>query len=187
LQAELRRAGPQRRRPSRGLRAALCGLAACALLAPAAGAFSWVSYPVLVAQIRTGPVIRVIVNVTYYDAEIKFRNLYEWKARFAPGQEHALVALVRARHIPLKFAAPPRTRHRPAPVHHHLRYIAAAVLGAALLIGAGALVFRRRASAAGARPAEAGFSGPPADGAAHGGAGRGRARRVRAGRAPPRA
>ena len=37
------------------------------------------------------------------------------------------------------------------PVDHHLRYIAARVLGALLLLGAGAFVYRRRSAPAVAR------------------------------------
>ncbi len=145
------RARPERRGRARGTRAACAAawaLCCAALLAPAAHAFSWVSYPALVEQIRSGRVIRVIVNRELHDAEIKFRNLYEWKARFAPSQETPLVSLVRGRHIPLIFAAPPRSAHAAAPaVHHRLRWIATAVLLATLLLVAAVLERDRRARA----------------------------------------
>ncbi len=134
-----------RRALRRSLLVVTCALAVSGLAAGAAEAFSWVSYPALVAQIRSGPMIRVIVNRTGGDVEIKFRNLYEWKARFVPAQQASLVALVHERHIPLKFAARPHARRKPAAVHHHLRYIAAGILAAAALVALGALLFRRRA------------------------------------------
>ena len=136
---------PPSRRLRRALCAAACALAAVSLAAPAAQAFSWVSYPELLAQVRSGPVIRVIVNHRGGGVEIKFKDLYEWKARTTPAQETEVVALVHSRHIHLIFAGRPHAKPKPAAVHHHLRYIAAGVLAVAVIAGGAVLLFRRRA------------------------------------------
>jgi hypothetical protein len=129
----------------RGLAALLVML--CALAAPAsAAAETWVSYPALLQQVRHGDLIRAIINPQRADVEIKFRNLSEWHAFYPRGAQSTLQRLLHARHVRLKFV--PRhhagAKHR-APVHHHLRYIAAGVLAALLLAGATLLVVRRRA------------------------------------------
>jgi len=113
-------------------------------LAPAQAA-TQVSYPVLLREIRSGPLIRAVINPPRGDIEIKFRNLSEWEAFYPAGARPSLQRLLHARHIRVIYAA----RHRAGaaaarPVHHHLRYIAAGVLGALLLLGAGALLYRRR-------------------------------------------
>ena len=131
-------------------RAAVAALAAAALLlAPAtASAETWVSFPALLRQVRTGDLIRAIINPTRGDVEIKFRNLSEWHAYYPPGEQQELQRLLRARHVRTLFV-PRHPRARAvahATVHHHLRYIAAGVL-AAVLLAAGALLLLRRRSA----------------------------------------
>src|SRR5437868_5456779 len=59
---------------------AIALLAALALTCASALAATWVSYPELLAQVRSGPVIRAIINRTRGDVEIKFRDLSEWEA-----------------------------------------------------------------------------------------------------------
>ena len=113
-----------------------------------AEAATQVSYPELLREIRSGPLIRAVINPARGDIEIKFRNLSEWKALYPVGARPSLQRLLHVRHIRVIFAS--RHRAHPVsarPVHHHLRYIAAGVLGALLLLGAGALVYRRRRSA----------------------------------------
>jgi hypothetical protein len=131
---------------------ALC--AAALLLAPPAPALAarQVSYEQLLQQVRSGPLIRVIVNVRGKDAEIKFTNLDEWRAYYPPGAEAQLVQLVHARHIPLKFAGRPHRPKAAAPVHHKLRYVAAGLLAAAVLAGAAAWFYRRRSREPAAAP-----------------------------------
>jgi hypothetical protein len=115
--------------------------------APALAA-TQVSYPELLREIRSGPLIRAVINPARGDIEIKFRNLSEWEAFYPAGARPSLQRRLHARHIRVIFASRHRARAAPArTVHHHLRYIAAAVLGALLLLGAGALVYRRRRSA----------------------------------------
>jgi len=98
----------------------------------------WVSYPVLLAQVRSGPLIRAIINAWRRDVEIKFRNLNEWHAVYPAGAQPELQRLLRARHIRLLFVPRPRAKApRPATVHHHLRYIAA---GAIAILAALALL-----------------------------------------------
>jgi hypothetical protein len=115
--------------------------------APAPAA-TQVSYPELVREIRSGPLIRAVINPARGDIEIKFRDLSEWEAFYPAGARPSLQHVLHARHIRVIFASRHRARAAPArTVHHHLRYIAAALLGALLLLGAGALVYRRRGSA----------------------------------------
>jgi hypothetical protein len=122
-------------------------LAALALVALAPGASAraetWVRFPVLLRELRTGDVIRVIINPARTDVEIKFRNLQEWHAYYPPAAQRELQRTADARHIRLLFT--PRhtaAAHHSAAVHHHLRYIAAAVL-AALAIAAAAVALSR--------------------------------------------
>lgn len=119
------------------------------LPAPAAAA-TQVSYPVLLREVRSGPLIRAVINPARSAIEIKFRNLSEWEAFYPAGSRPSLERLLHARHIHVIFASRHRAGARPAParpVHHHLRYIAAGVLGALLLLGAGVFLYRRRGSA----------------------------------------
>jgi hypothetical protein len=120
-------------------------LAALALAPVGALAATPVSYPQLLHQIRSGPVIRAIINRRRGDIEIKFRDLSEWEAFYPRAAQPSLQRLLRQRHIRVLFASRPRAAHaRPAAVHHHLRYIAAAVIGALALIGAAVYLYSRR-------------------------------------------
>jgi hypothetical protein len=120
-------------------------LATLALAPGSAVAATQVTYPELLNQIRSGPVIRAIINRTRGDIEIKFRDLSEWEAFYPRGAQPTLQRLLRERHIRLLFASRPHPAHsRPAAVHHHLRYIAAAVIGALALIGVAAYLYSRR-------------------------------------------
>jgi hypothetical protein len=115
--------------------------------APALAA-TQVSYPELLREVRSGPLIRAVINRARGDIEIKFRDLSEWEAFYPAGAQPSLQRLLHARHIHVIFASRHRARATVArTVHHHLRYIAAAALGALLLLGVGALVYRRRRSA----------------------------------------
>jgi hypothetical protein len=104
----------------------------------------WVSYPRLLAQARTGPVIRAIINPQRADVELRFHNLLEWHAFYPRAAQPALQRLLRERHIRTLFVA----HHQPArparAVHHRLRYIALGVLVAAVAIAGGLLLYRRR-------------------------------------------
>jgi hypothetical protein len=136
-------AAVETRTAGRILIGALCA-AALLVLAPPTLAASQVSYAQLLQQVRSGPLIRVIINLRGKDAEIKFTNLDEWRAYYPPGAQVQLEQLVHARHIKLKFAGAPHKRKATAAVHHHLRYVAAGVLAALLLAGAGTWLYRRR-------------------------------------------
>ena len=108
--------------------AAATALAAMPTQAPAA---TWVSYPALLAQVRSGPLIRAIINPARGDVEIKFRDLSEWHAFYPAGAQPALQKLLYARHIRVLFVPRhPQRASKPATVHHHLRYIAVGVIGA---------------------------------------------------------
>ncbi len=132
---------------------ALVASLAVAVSAPAARAATvtagqtWVPYPRLLAQLRTGPLIRVIINPARMDVEIKFRNLDEWHAYYPAGAEAELQRLVRARHVRViyvprrKAAASTQTTSGGG---HPLRWALAGVAAAVVLAGAAALVLRTR-------------------------------------------
>jgi hypothetical protein len=122
-----------------------------------ASATTWVSYPTLLAQVRSGPLIRAIINPARRDVEIKFRDLSEWHAFYpAAGQPYLQRALT-ARHIRTLFVPRhPAKARSPATVHHRLRYIAAGVIGALALLAAGVVLRARRL-----RRRRDGDGGPP--------------------------
>ena len=124
---------------------------ALGLPATPAVAATWVSYPELLTQVRSGPLIRAIINPGRGDVEIKFRDLSEWHAFYPAGAQPTLRRLLYARQIRVLFVPRhPASKVRPATVHHHLRYIAASVIGAVGAIGAGFLLYRRRRHGGGA-------------------------------------
>ncbi|HEV2924744.1 MAG TPA: hypothetical protein VGW98_11960 [Solirubrobacteraceae bacterium] len=123
---------------------AIALLASLALAPVSARAATPVGYPELLSQISSGPVIRAIINRTRGDIEIKFRDLSEWEAFYPRGAQPMLQRLLHQRHIRVLFASRPHAQARPAAVHHHLRYIAAAVIGALALIGVAAYLYSRR-------------------------------------------
>jgi hypothetical protein len=126
---------------------------AIALLSPPAPAASvtagqvWVPYPRLLAQLRSGPLIRVIVNPARMDVEIKFPNLDEWHAYYPAGAESEIQRLVRARHVHVIYVPRPKaaaaTQTTPAG-GHPLRWALAGVAAAVALAGAAAIVLRAR-------------------------------------------
>jgi hypothetical protein len=123
--------------------ASVCLLLAAAAPVPARAAQE-VGYPVLLQQIKSGPLIRAVINRKGGDIEIKFRNLSEWKAFYPPGAQPMLQRLLHERHIPVIFASRHHHAAKPRAVHHHLRYIAAGVLGALALVGGVLLLVQRR-------------------------------------------
>jgi hypothetical protein len=120
-------------------------LLALAVSAAPAAAATWVSYPALLEQVRSGSLTRAVINRGPAHVEIKFRDLSEWEATYPRSQQPQLQRLLQARHIQVIFATPPRARHAtPATVHHTLRYVAAGVLVALLLSGAAIYLHYRR-------------------------------------------
>jgi hypothetical protein len=120
-----------------------------------AAAATWVSYPALLAQVRSGPLIRAIINPARGDVEIKFRDLSEWHAYYPAGAQPTLQRLLHARHIRVLYVPRhPARQPAPATVHHHLRYIAAGVIGVLALLAAGAFLRSRRGRRASAGRAE---------------------------------
>jgi hypothetical protein len=105
-------------------------LAAPGIAAEGALAAKPVSYGAIVAQIEQGPVVRAVINPSLRHVEIKFRDLSEWLAVYPPGAQPQLQRLLHRRHIRIVFASGHRPQHRRAV--HHLRYIAAGILVAAL-------------------------------------------------------
>jgi hypothetical protein len=139
-------------RPRRAAaRAAAAAIAAALLACAPAAAYpeTWVPYQQVLAQVRSGPLIRAIINPIRGDIEIKFRNLDEGHAFYPRAQQPMLQRTLAARHIHTIFVARPHARSHPAAVHHHLRYIAAAVLALLALLGGALLVRSRRRRARG--------------------------------------
>jgi hypothetical protein len=130
------------------LRARLLLIASVSLALAAAApahAAKQVTYPELLAQVKSGPLIRAIINRKRSAVEIKFRDLSEWEAFYPAGAQPQLQRLLHARHIRVIFASRHHAAHaKPHAVHHHLRYIAAGILGALVLAGGAFLVLRRR-------------------------------------------
>jgi hypothetical protein len=130
------------------LRARLLLIASlCLALAAAAPAHAakQVTYPELLAQVKSGPLIRAIINRKRSAIEIKFRDLSEWEAFYPPGAQPQLQRLLHERHIRVIFASRHRAAHvKPHAVHHHLRYIGAGIIGALVLAGGAFIVLRRR-------------------------------------------
>jgi hypothetical protein len=130
-------------------RAFLIAMLLAALALPAtAQAAKPVSYPELLAQVEHGPLIRAIINRKRSDIEIKFRDLSEWEAFYPAGAQPQLQRLLHERHIRVIFASAHRAKAKPKAVHHHLRYIAAGVVGALAVVGIVWLLARRRRSPA---------------------------------------
>ena len=127
----------------RGLLSISIVAAAALLAAPSAPAARWVSYQTLLRQVRSGALIRAVINRERQDIEIKFRDLSEWEAYYPEGAQPQLQRILRERHIRVIFASHRRPKAK-GPVHHHLRYIAAGALGALALIGAALLLYTRR-------------------------------------------
>jgi hypothetical protein len=126
-------------------RAFLIALLLALAAAPAtAQAAKPVTYPELLAQIEHGPLIRAVINRRRGDIEIKFRDLSEWEAFYPAGAQPMLQRLLHQRHIRVIFASNHHATAKPKAVHHHLRYIAAGVLGALALAGIAWLLIRRR-------------------------------------------
>jgi len=108
---------------------------------------TWVPYPRLLAQLRTGPLIRVIINPARMDVEIKFRNLDEWHAYYPAGAEPELQRLVRARRVHVIYV--PRAKAAAATQTtsgggHPLRWALAGVAAAVVLAGTAAVLRTRR-------------------------------------------
>jgi hypothetical protein len=124
------------------------GLLLALVCAASAAAYpqTWVSYPTLLAQARSGPLIRAIINPQRKDVEIKFANLDEWHAYYPEGAQAGLQRLFDTRHIRLLFVARHHrgTAAKPAAVHHRLRYIAGGVLVALIVCAGGFVLWRRR-------------------------------------------
>jgi hypothetical protein len=126
-------------------RALLIVALTAALAAPSpARAVTQVSYPALLHEVQSGPLMRAVINRKAGHIEIKFRDLSEWEASYPLASQRHLVGLLQSRHIRVIYASRHRAQAKPRAVHHHLRYIAAGILGAIVLAGGAFLYVRRR-------------------------------------------
>jgi hypothetical protein len=131
---------------------AVASLAACPATASAATSES---YSTVVTQIKTIPLVHAVINPKGNHVEIKYPNGTEYIAVFPQGGQPALQRLLHERHIKIIFASRHQAKPRPAPVHHHLRYIAGGILLGAIAVIGGVLLYRRRRNAAGSDAAPA--------------------------------
>jgi hypothetical protein len=106
------------------------------------------SYRSALAQIDSGVVVRGVINAAPRHVEVLLRSHAEYLAVYPPGGEPALLGTLHAHHVKVEFARRAHARAKAQPVHHHLRYIAAGILGALLVIAGGVLFARRRRRAA---------------------------------------
>jgi hypothetical protein len=139
-------------------RGLLIGLLTAALVAAAqAQAATWVSYPQLLTQVRTGRLVRAVINRAPAHIEIKFASGREWEAVYPRRDQRMLQRTLHTRHIEVIFAARPHARAGARQTHHRLRYITTAALATAVALGAGLFLLdtrrRRRLQARAAAPA----------------------------------
>jgi hypothetical protein len=126
-------------------RGLLIALLAGALVAAAqAQAATWVSYPQLLDQVRSGRLARAVINHAPSHIEIKFASGREWEAVYPRRDQRMLQRTLHARHIEVIFAARPHARAGARREHHRLRYITTAALAAALAIAAGLFLLDTR-------------------------------------------
>ena len=120
-----------------------------ALVLPAASLATTIkmteTYATVVSQIDSGQVIRAVVNRYRDDIKVTMHDGTEQESLYPAAQESALVRKLHAHHIRVRFARRP-VHKKPAAVHHRLRYIAAGVLAALIVVGGGAYVVSRRSS-----------------------------------------
>ena len=116
---------------------------------------TWVTYPQVLAQVRTGPLIRAIINPALMDVEIKFRNLDEWHAYYPPGAQAQLQRLLHARHVHVIFVPRPKAATASTgTTGHPLRWALAGTAALALLAGGAILLSPpARLRLTGSRPA----------------------------------
>jgi hypothetical protein len=147
-------------RPSRGaLRRASAGalalLAACCLLAclarPVRAAepnvtYTYESLGQWEKQLAAGEVAEVTINKRLRSLRTTLKNGGHVLAKYKPKQEPTYAHKLQSRGIPVKVLTPTaaKAEQKAKPVHHKLRYIAAGVLVAILLIVGVVLFMHRR-------------------------------------------
>lgn len=109
---------------------------------PAAAA-TWVSYQQLFAQVRSGHLIRAIINPFRGDVEIKFPDLDEWHAFYPAGAEATLSRVLHDRHVRVLYVPRPKAPP-PAAAPHRARYLAVAGSLCLLAVLLGGWFVRRR-------------------------------------------
>ena len=110
---------------------------------PAAAA-TWVSYQELFAQVRSGHLIRAIINPFRGDVEIKFPNLDEWHAFYPAGAEATLSRVLHDRHVRVLYVPRPKAPPPAAASPHRARYLAVAGSVCLLAVLLGGWLVRRR-------------------------------------------
>jgi hypothetical protein len=116
------------------------GLLASTPLALAQSATVTESYPTLLRQIFARQVLIAHVNEKTHDIRVTLKNGSEEFVVFPAAQHKALIDALERHGV-----KPIYTSHKRAkkPVHHVLRYVAAAIVVVLLLIGAGVWVYTR--------------------------------------------
>jgi ATP-dependent Zn protease len=128
-------------------------LAACCalLLSPIAGAVKATteSYAALQKQIASGKVIKATVSPQKHTVKVKLANAKTYSATFAPSQQEALVASLKAKHVKVHV-----DKKKKKSSHIRYRYVALIVIAVAAVAG---LIYylvrgRRRAGGPGQPP-----------------------------------
>jgi hypothetical protein len=115
-------------------------LLACTPLALAQSATVTESYPALLRQIAARQVLIAHVNEERHDIRVTLKNGSEQFVVFPAAQHKRLIDALERHGV-----KPIYTSHKRAkkPVHHVLRYVAAAIVVVLLLIGAGVWMYTR--------------------------------------------
>jgi len=128
---------------ARRLLLVVAAVGALGTTADPAAAATWVSYQQLFAQVRSGHLIRAIINPSRGDVEIKFPNLDEWHAFYPPGAEATLSRALHDRHVRVLYVPRPQAPP-PATAAHHARSLAVAGSVCLLAVLLGGWFVRRR-------------------------------------------
>ena len=98
-------------------------------------------------QLAAGEIKQVTVNKFLRSLRVTLNNGQHVLAKYAKKQESKYAAALAGKHVPTTFLSPPQAKAQKGTVHHKLRYIAAAVLVAVLIIVGLVLFVNRRRKA----------------------------------------
>jgi ATP-dependent Zn protease len=146
--------------PIRRLTSPVALLAALTLLAPAdalGAVHATEGYQALLSQVRSGNVTVAVINRRPHDVKVTLKSGAVQEAIYPPADEKALARSLRAHGATVKF-----TKAKKPAVHHKLRYIAAGILGALIVVGGGLWFVSRRQQPGTATPPPGGGGAPTA-------------------------